>query len=132
MSYKCRICGSNDVEHSGDICELCAIGQDPYASAMQGNLQSNSQGYVSNNFSNSYTPSKGKSRKVLIGGGASIANTDPYGNSIVPDTEEELEAMRQEKLQQRREQASNLRYALGNKLLGEEGYRKLKAFLKRS
>jgi len=89
MSYKCRICGSNDVEHSGDICELCAIGQDPYASAMQGNLQSNSQGYVSNNFSNSYTPSKGKSRKVLIGGGASIANTDPYGNSIVPDTEED-------------------------------------------
>ena len=46
-------------------------------------------------------------------------------------TEEELEAMRQEKLQQRREQASNFRYALGNKLLGEEGYKKLKSLLKR-
>ena len=44
---------------------------------------------------------------------------------------EELEAMRQEKLQQRREQASNFRYALGNKLLGEEGYKKLKSLLKR-
>lgn len=46
-------------------------------------------------------------------------------------TEEELEAMRQEKLRQRREQASNLRYALGNKLFGEDGYKKLKNLLKR-
>ena len=46
-------------------------------------------------------------------------------------TEEELEAMRQEKLQQRREQASNFRYALGNKLFGEKGYERLKKLLKR-
>ncbi len=46
-------------------------------------------------------------------------------------TEEELELMRQEKLQQRREQASNIRYAIGNKLFGEEGYKKLKKLLKR-
>ena len=46
-------------------------------------------------------------------------------------TEEELEAMRQEKLQQRREQRSNFRYALGNKLFGEKGYEKLKQILKR-
>ena len=46
-------------------------------------------------------------------------------------TEEELEAMRQEKLQLQREKASNFRYALGNKLLGEEGYKKLKSLLKR-
>jgi len=46
-------------------------------------------------------------------------------------TEEELEAMRQEKLQQRRERISNLRYALGNKLFGERGYEKLKNMLKR-
>lgn len=46
-------------------------------------------------------------------------------------TEEELEAMHQEKLRQRREQASNIRYAIGNKLFGEEGYKKLKRFLKR-
>lgn len=46
-------------------------------------------------------------------------------------TEEELEAMRQEKLQQRREKRSNFRYALGNKLFGEEGYEKLKKIIKR-
>ena len=46
-------------------------------------------------------------------------------------TEEELEAMRQEKLQQRRERSSNLRYAIGKKLFGEEGYKKLKGLLKR-
>ncbi len=46
-------------------------------------------------------------------------------------TEEELEAMRQEKLQQRREKMSNLRYAIGNKLFGETGYQKLKSFLKK-
>ena len=46
-------------------------------------------------------------------------------------TEEELEAMRQEKLQQRREQRSNFRYALGNKLFGEKGYEKLKSLIKR-
>lgn len=46
-------------------------------------------------------------------------------------TEEELEVMRQEKLQQRREKLSNLRYAVGNKLFGEDGYEKLKAIIKR-
>ena len=46
-------------------------------------------------------------------------------------TEEELEAMRQEKLQKRREERSNFRYAIGNELFGEEGYKKLKSLLKR-
>lgn len=46
-------------------------------------------------------------------------------------TQEELEAMRQEKLQLRREKMSNLRVALGSKLLGETGYEKLKSILKR-
>ena len=46
-------------------------------------------------------------------------------------TEEELEAMRQEKLQLRREKMSNLRVALGSRLLGEAGYEKLKSILKR-
>ena len=43
MAYKCRICGSNDVAHPGDVCELCAIGQDPYAAAMQGDNAYSSQ-----------------------------------------------------------------------------------------
>jgi len=47
-------------------------------------------------------------------------------------TEEELEAMRQEKLRQRRERNSNIRYAIGNKLFGEKGYEKLKKILKRT
>ena len=46
-------------------------------------------------------------------------------------TEEELEAMRQEKLQLQREKRSNLRYAVGNRLFGEKGYEKLKRILKR-
>lgn len=46
-------------------------------------------------------------------------------------TEEELEAMRQEKLQQLREKRSNIRYAIGNRLFGERGYEKLKQLLKR-
>jgi len=39
--------------------------------------------------------------------------------------------MRQEKLQLQREKMSNIRYAIGNKLFGEEGYEKLKKILKR-
>ena len=46
-------------------------------------------------------------------------------------TEEELEAMRQEKLQQQKEKMSNIRYALGTKLFGEQGYEKLKSVLKK-
>ena len=46
-------------------------------------------------------------------------------------TPEELEAMREEKRQLRREQYSNLRVAIGSKLLGEGGYEKLKSILKR-
>ena len=46
-------------------------------------------------------------------------------------TQEELDAMREEKRQRRREQRSNLRVAIGSKLLGEGGYEKLKSILKR-
>lgn len=90
MAYKCRICGTNDVEHMGDVCELCAIGQDPYASAMQGELQADSKVYssVKDNHGDSHTFTRGRSRKVLIGGGNELANTDPYGNSIVSSNDE--------------------------------------------
>lgn len=46
-------------------------------------------------------------------------------------TEEELEAMREEKRQLEYEKRSNLRVAIGHKLLGEKGYEKLKSFIKR-
>ncbi len=47
-------------------------------------------------------------------------------------TEEELEAMREEKRQLQREKRSNLRVAIGHKLLGEKGYERLKAIIKRN
>ena len=46
-------------------------------------------------------------------------------------TEEELRILREEKLRQKRERNSNLRYAIGNKLFGEKGYEKLKSIIKR-
>lgn len=46
-------------------------------------------------------------------------------------TEEEREFLHQEKQRLRREKQSNLRVAIGSKLLGENGYEKLKAFIKR-
>lgn len=88
MGYKCAVCGSNDVENYGDVCELCSIGQDPYSSAMQGSPQVKVQVDANEN-NNQYRPGKSKSRKVLLTGGAAIANTDPYGNSIIPQDPEE-------------------------------------------
>lgn len=97
MSYKCRICGTNDVEQAGDVCELCAIGQDPYAAAIQNNnvtpevsKQGLFQPQTSGDTGN-YTPSRGKNRKVLLNGGASVANLDPYGNSIVTQDESSVQ-----------------------------------------
>ena len=91
MSYKCVVCGYNEVEYEGNMCDVCAIGQDPYITAMQGNTQSTSPNYGQANpqMNNvgSYANGSGKSRKVLLGGGASIANTDPYGNNMVPSME---------------------------------------------
>lgn len=88
MAYKCRICGVNDVDNPGDMCELCAIGQDPYAQnqttthsfpVAQQNNTVTSQGNT-----DSYSPKKGPTRKVLLGGGTSLANRDPYGNDMTP------------------------------------------------
>lgn len=47
-------------------------------------------------------------------------------------TEEELQWLREEKLRQKREKQSNLRVAIGHKLLGEKGYEKLKSIIKRN
>lgn len=86
MVYKCRICGINEVDNQGDICELCAIGQDPYAQSqsISQNNQHSSQSNINNNQSNntSYAPKRGNNRKVLLYGGTSLANQDPYGNDM--------------------------------------------------
>ena len=81
MSYKCQICGTNEVDIPGDICEICAIGQDPYANSMVGNTATTHTGAnVPNN--NSYSPKKSNNRKVLINGGSNLSNQDPYGNDM--------------------------------------------------
>lgn len=91
MAYKCRICGVNEVDSQGDICELCAIGQDPYA---QNQTSSQSSQFASqpnincNQNNSSYSPKRGANRKVLLNGGTSLANQDPYGNDMtISDTQ---------------------------------------------
>lgn len=84
MSYKCRICGSNEVDNPGDICELCAIGQDPYAAGI-GSAQYRDSGSNSDSPATSapiYSPKRSSNRRVLLKGGAPLQNTDPYGNDI--------------------------------------------------
>lgn len=102
MAYKCRICGSNEVEHPDDVCELCAIGQDPYMAAMQSNGSHSGNGARDifqnreKSTSGTYMPGRGKSRKVLIHGSASISDTDPYGNaiSVRPEPEDPVQVCR--------------------------------------
>lgn len=84
MSYRCQVCGSNEVDNQGDICELCAIGQDPYAASISNNNQSAMQKASIATETNSYTPKRNSSRKVLLNGGASVSNCDPYGNDMTP------------------------------------------------
>lgn len=87
MSYKCSICGLNEVEHQGDICELCLVGQDPYAVNASTQAQNRTSGIPSNSGHDAYSPKRGANRKVLLNGGAVLKNTDPYGNSITPEND---------------------------------------------
>ena len=84
MAYKCRICGVNEVDHPGDICELCAIGQDPYALSQPSGSQPAPQpaAYSDPGGGSSYVPRRSAGRKVLLNGGSSLANRDPYGNDM--------------------------------------------------
>lgn len=99
MAYKCKICGTNDVEHSGGICELCAIGQDPYAIAMQGNggndaVSGESHKVIENATRTKpiYPSGKGRSRKILLSGGITVSNTtDSYNNSIVHQQDDSVQ-----------------------------------------
>lgn len=85
MPYKCRICGVNDVDNQGDMCELCAIGQDPYAQSQttSHSFHTAPQPNINNTQSSgSYAPKRGAHRKVLLNGGATLSNQDPYGNDM--------------------------------------------------
>lgn len=88
MGYKCRVCGVNDVHNQGDVCELCAIGQDPYAVNITGAdgemIQSYQNNIVNENNSHisSYAPKHSMNRKVLLNGGSALSSTDAYRNDI--------------------------------------------------
>lgn len=91
MGYKCRICGINEVDHQGDICELCAIGQDPYAQSQTSSYEpsaASQPGNHSDHGNSSYSPKRGANRKVLLNGGTSLANQDPYGNDMTASNPE--------------------------------------------
>lgn len=85
MGYKCSVCGTNDVDYPGGVCELCSIGQDPFASGGGSTRQ-----VMINNPSAPVQTSggSGKSRRVLLGGGNSIPgnniSTTSSGTSSVP------------------------------------------------
>ncbi len=101
MAYKCRICQVNDVENPNDICELCAIAQDPYANVIAGPA-----GSADYNDSQSSEPhpqtvvapmpaatslGKGRSRKVLLTATQPLAKRDPYGNIIASPSDSETQ-----------------------------------------
>lgn len=90
--YKCRICNTNEVDHPGDICELCAIQQDPYASggAPDPYVQPVSQPEPWQQTTVSPSPRR-NNRKILLQGGNELANRDPYGNDMTPYQEEPVQ-----------------------------------------
>lgn len=80
--YKCQICGVTEVEHKDDICELCALENDPYAQDVPSQDSPNTR-------QTAPEPVQGGShirrkRQILLGGGNSISNLDPYGNDMTP------------------------------------------------
>lgn len=83
MPYKCRICGINAVEHPGEVCRPCEVGQGPHAEPA--NRNNSSRPHISVNGpsqDNGYVPKHKPGRRVLLGGGASLSNSDPYGNDM--------------------------------------------------
>ena len=111
MAYKCRICQVNDVENPNDICELCAIAQDPYANVIAntaGPTGYNDSGSGANTSQPQLQPQpqpqavmvstsmtngtgKGKSRKVLLTATQPLAKRDPYGNIIASPSDSETQ-----------------------------------------
>ncbi len=88
--YKCKICGVNEVDFSGGVCELCSLTYDPAAEAAAMPKSSvkrpHMMGIAPESTENqTYIPKHSSGRKrILVNGGAEINNTDPYGNVITP------------------------------------------------
>lgn len=90
MAYKCSVCGERDVEHPGDVCDLCALGQDPYAASMAQQVKNSRSRQVYEAppvQEDTYVPGRGKTRKILVGGSPALQDTDPCGNEIAPQEE---------------------------------------------
>lgn len=86
MSYRCRICHRNEVSNEGEICDLCAISQDPFGIGVPYQTQENPrQNGVYTPPANDTHVKRGPTRKVLINGGQDLVSRDPYGNSLIPD-----------------------------------------------
>lgn len=85
MAYKCRICNSNEVDQPGGICELCAASQDPYAIGLGHSVPpaAADPGFAPD-AADSYIPKRNARRQIMVNGGASLANRDPYGNDMTP------------------------------------------------
>ena len=66
MACKCRMCGINDVYSPGDICDLCAVGGDPYAG--DGSMGNALGSYQNNTYSNGTSGTKTR-RPILVGNG---------------------------------------------------------------
>lgn len=89
MAYKCRICGSSDVNHPGDVCELCALNDDSYgsmgwqqpmsASSRQRNSQNGSDPYQS-----VYIPESSSTGQASGNDEYFPQNTNTYGGQIDP------------------------------------------------
>lgn len=69
MAYKCSSCGANDVENPGDLCELCMTCQDPYLAEMSQNKATDKIKIPVKPPIKSEPTVKGRSRKILLGGG---------------------------------------------------------------
>ena len=92
MAYKCRICQSNEVDSPGEVCELCASEQDPYAGGASSSTDYYSQPSLSRKRKPimqteeepaEYVPRRAGKRKLLVGSSDAMTQTDPYGNVII-------------------------------------------------
>jgi hypothetical protein len=85
VANKCIVCGATEVNTSDGICEICALsGQDPYILALNNTTtEQSTQNPImpSQNFSSEISvKGSGKSRKILLNGGANSANIN---NNVV-------------------------------------------------
>ena len=88
MSYKCRVCGFNDVEEENGICDFCAMGRDPYAEAMHNRSEDADDMPIEKNNtsehpSTTYVPAHGKRKRVLLNAG----NTDGHKSTVLSDND---------------------------------------------